>query len=184
MQGTYTHIPETNYVSREHGVAAILLFLFMVLISLLAVLNLLYFYISTFRSMCAVPNMALLLLLLLLLALHICPRTLWWCVTPYVNTKVLEEPPVCTVCFRKRRRHVSWRHPFLFSRPQRYISGDSKLNIGIRTASLVCWPQLTVCDAPRTAAPSLTDQHPQHVFSTGTLPLNRRKCRHKIPAKL
>ena len=41
MQGTYTHIPETNYVPREHGVAAILLFLFMVLISLLAVLLLL-----------------------------------------------------------------------------------------------------------------------------------------------
>ena len=58
MQGTHTHIPETNYVPREHGVAAILLFLFIVLISLLAVLNLLYFYISTFRSMCAVPNMA------------------------------------------------------------------------------------------------------------------------------
>ena len=34
------------------------LFLFMVLISLVSVLNLLYFYISTFRSMCAVPNMA------------------------------------------------------------------------------------------------------------------------------
>ena len=58
MQGTYTHIPEINYVPREHGVAAILLFLFMVLISLLAVLNPLYFYISTFRSTCAVPNMA------------------------------------------------------------------------------------------------------------------------------
>ena len=28
MQGIYTHIPETNYVPREHGVAAILLFLF------------------------------------------------------------------------------------------------------------------------------------------------------------
>ena len=58
MQGIYTHIPETNYVPREYSVAAILLLLFMVLISLLAVLNLLYFYISTFRSMCAVPNMA------------------------------------------------------------------------------------------------------------------------------
>ena len=58
MQGTYTHNPETNYVPREHGVAAILLFLIMVLISLLAVLNLLYFYISTFRRMCAVPSMA------------------------------------------------------------------------------------------------------------------------------
>ena len=58
MQGIYTHIPETNYVPREYGVAAILLFLFMVLISLVSVLNLLYFYISAFRSMCAVPSMA------------------------------------------------------------------------------------------------------------------------------
>ena len=58
MQGIYTRIPETNYVPREYGVAAILLFLFMVLISLVSVLNLLYFYISTFRNMCAVPNMA------------------------------------------------------------------------------------------------------------------------------
>ena len=58
MQGIYTYIPETNYVPREYSVAAILLLLFMVLISLVSVLNLLYFYISTFRSMCAVPNMA------------------------------------------------------------------------------------------------------------------------------
>jgi len=58
MQGIYTYIPETNYVPREYSVAAILLLLFMVLISLVSVLNPLYFYISTFRSMCAVPNMA------------------------------------------------------------------------------------------------------------------------------
>ena len=58
MQGIYTYIPETNYVPREYSVAAILLLLFMVLISLVSVLNLLYFYISTFRSMYAVPNMA------------------------------------------------------------------------------------------------------------------------------
>ena len=59
-EGIYTYdIPETNYVPREYGVAAILLLLFMVLISLVSVLNLLYFYISTFRSMCAVPNMAI-----------------------------------------------------------------------------------------------------------------------------
>ena len=51
MQGIYTYIPETNYVPREYSVAAILLLLFMVLISLVSVLNLLYFYISTFRSM-------------------------------------------------------------------------------------------------------------------------------------
>ena len=58
MQGIYTYIHETNYVPKEYSVAAILLLLFMVLISLVSVLNLLYFYISTFRSMCAVPIMA------------------------------------------------------------------------------------------------------------------------------
>ena len=58
MQGIYTYIPETNYVPREYSVTAILLLLFMVLISLVPVLNLLYFYISTFRSMCAVPSVA------------------------------------------------------------------------------------------------------------------------------
>ena len=46
----YTYIPETNYVPREYSVAAILLLLFMVFISLVSVLNLLYFYICTFRS--------------------------------------------------------------------------------------------------------------------------------------
>ena len=58
MQGIYTYIPETNYVPREYSVEVILLLLFMVLISLVPALNLLYFYISSFRSMCAVPNMA------------------------------------------------------------------------------------------------------------------------------
>jgi len=60
MQGIYTYIPETNRVPREYSVAAVLLLLFIVLISLVSVLNLLYFYISTSRSMCAVPNMAVL----------------------------------------------------------------------------------------------------------------------------
>jgi len=71
MQGIYTYIPDTNNVPREYSVVAILLLLFMALISLVSVLNLLYFYINTFWSMCAVPNMvvfcSLLLLLLLLL---------------------------------------------------------------------------------------------------------------------
>ena len=58
IQGIYTYIPETNYVPTEYSVAAVLVLLFMVLIPLVSVLNLLYFYISTFRSMCAVPNMA------------------------------------------------------------------------------------------------------------------------------
>ena len=64
MHCIYTYIPETNYVPRAYSVAAILLLLFMVLISLVSMLNLLYFYISTFRSMCAVPNLLLSLLLL------------------------------------------------------------------------------------------------------------------------
>ena len=52
MQDISTYIPETNYVTMEYSVAAILLLLFMVLISLVPVSNLLYFYISTFRSVC------------------------------------------------------------------------------------------------------------------------------------
>jgi len=58
MQGIYTYIPETNHVSRKHCVAAILVLLFMVRILLVPALTPLYLYVSTFRSMCAVPNMA------------------------------------------------------------------------------------------------------------------------------
>jgi hypothetical protein len=57
MQGIYTYIPKTNHVPKEYIVAAVLSLLFMVPISLAPALAL-YFYISTFRSMCAVPNMA------------------------------------------------------------------------------------------------------------------------------
>jgi len=41
MQGIYTYVPETNYVPREYSVAAVLLLLFVVLMSLVSVLNLL-----------------------------------------------------------------------------------------------------------------------------------------------
>ena len=41
MQGICNYIPETNYVPREYRVVAILLLLFMVLISLVSVFNLL-----------------------------------------------------------------------------------------------------------------------------------------------
>jgi hypothetical protein len=57
MQGIYTYIPETNHVPKQYNVAAILSLLFMVPISLAPALALMY-YISTFRSMCAVPNIA------------------------------------------------------------------------------------------------------------------------------
>jgi hypothetical protein len=58
MQGIYTYIPETNHVPKEYSVAAVLSLLIMAPISLVPVLALVYFYISTFQSMCAVPNMA------------------------------------------------------------------------------------------------------------------------------
>jgi hypothetical protein len=58
MQGIYTYIPETNHVPREYIVAAILSLLFMVPIPSVPALALLYFYVSTFRIMCAVPSMA------------------------------------------------------------------------------------------------------------------------------
>jgi hypothetical protein len=58
MQGIYTYIPERNHVPREHCVATILMLLFMMRILLVPVLIPLYLYVSTFRSMCAVPNMA------------------------------------------------------------------------------------------------------------------------------
>jgi hypothetical protein len=76
VQGVYTYISETNHVPKGYNVAAILLLLIMVSLLLVITLALMYFYISIFRSMCAVFNMAvffssltswLLLLLLLLL---------------------------------------------------------------------------------------------------------------------
>jgi hypothetical protein len=58
MQDIYTYIPDTNHVPEEYNVAAILSPLFMVSILLAPALALMYFYISTFRRMSAVPNMA------------------------------------------------------------------------------------------------------------------------------
>jgi hypothetical protein len=58
MQCIHTHIPETNHVPRGNIVAAILSLLFMVPLFLVPALALLFFYVSTFRSMCAMPNMA------------------------------------------------------------------------------------------------------------------------------
>jgi hypothetical protein len=49
---------------KEYNVAAILSLLFMAPISIAPALALMYFYISTFRSMCAVPNMAVFSLIL------------------------------------------------------------------------------------------------------------------------
>jgi hypothetical protein len=58
MQCIHTHIPETNHAPRGYIVAAFLSLLFMVPLFLVPALALLFFYVSTFRSMCAMPNMA------------------------------------------------------------------------------------------------------------------------------
>jgi hypothetical protein len=58
MQGTYNYIPETRQVSRVNNGAACLLLQFIVDTMLFPTINVLYFYISTFRSMWAVLNMA------------------------------------------------------------------------------------------------------------------------------
>jgi len=47
MHGIYTYIPETKHVPREYSVSAILSLLFMVSVSLVPALALLYFYVST-----------------------------------------------------------------------------------------------------------------------------------------
>jgi hypothetical protein len=47
MQGIYTYIPETNHDPREYTVAAILLLLFMVPISVVPALGALHFYVGT-----------------------------------------------------------------------------------------------------------------------------------------
>ena len=57
MQDSHTHIPEINHVPRGYIVAAFLS-LFMVPLFLVPALAVLFFYVSTFRNMCAVPNMA------------------------------------------------------------------------------------------------------------------------------
>jgi hypothetical protein len=55
MWGIYSCTPETNHVSRVYSVAAFL-YLQFIACMLFPLLNVLYFYISTFRSMCAVRN--------------------------------------------------------------------------------------------------------------------------------
>ena len=59
LQCIYNYIPETNHVSRVYNVAAVRYLQFVLNVMLFRpVKYVLYFYISTFRCMCAVTNMA------------------------------------------------------------------------------------------------------------------------------
>ena len=59
MDGVYNYIPETNHVYGLHGVAAVLYLQSVLHVAFLSSVKcVLYFYISTFRSLSAVRNMA------------------------------------------------------------------------------------------------------------------------------
>ena len=58
MQGSYNYIHETNHVSRVHSVAAVLYLQSVLHVMLFPMINVSLFDISTFRSLCAVRNMA------------------------------------------------------------------------------------------------------------------------------
>jgi len=60
MQGIYNYIPETNNVSRVFSVAVILCLQLMLHVKLFRLFNVLYIYISTFRSMYAVNSVVVL----------------------------------------------------------------------------------------------------------------------------
>ena len=60
MQGIYNYIPETNNVSKVGNNAVALCLRHTVRVMLLTVINVLYLYINSFRSMYAVPNVAVL----------------------------------------------------------------------------------------------------------------------------
>jgi hypothetical protein len=55
--GIYNYISETNHFCRVYSVAAALCLQFMLHIMLFPFLNVMYFYISAFRSICVVPHM-------------------------------------------------------------------------------------------------------------------------------
>jgi hypothetical protein len=57
MQGISNYMLETNHVSRVYHVSAVLYLQFMLHVMLFPMLYVLYLNISTFLSMCAVPNM-------------------------------------------------------------------------------------------------------------------------------
>jgi hypothetical protein len=67
MQDIYTYIPEINHVHKQYNVAVILSLLFMAPIPLVPALVLMFFYISTFRSTCAVPNMAVIMMMIIII---------------------------------------------------------------------------------------------------------------------
>jgi hypothetical protein len=60
IRAVYNYIPQINHASRVYNIAGNPCLQYTVQVMLCPVIKDLYSYISTFRSMCAVPNMAVL----------------------------------------------------------------------------------------------------------------------------
>ena len=58
MQDIYNYIPEANHISAVYSAAAVRYLQFVLHVMLFPMLNVLYFDMTTFRSMCAVRSMA------------------------------------------------------------------------------------------------------------------------------
>jgi hypothetical protein len=58
MQDIYNYIPETNNISKVCNIAVALCLRYTVRVMLYTAINVFHLYINSFRSMCAVPNVA------------------------------------------------------------------------------------------------------------------------------
>jgi len=124
VQSIYNYIPETNRISRVYSVAAVLLLQFAVHVMLFSMMNVLHFYVITFRSM-YVCMYVLLLLLLLLLAVVVVVVVVaaviyglhkhWICYMSYGTTDGQNESPSQHDWFRdwhlKPPSYVTWCYP-------------------------------------------------------------------------
>ena len=97
MQGIYTYIPETNYVPMEYSVAAILFLLFMVLISLVSALNLLYFYIST---------VYIIIIIIIIIITATVKNTSRWYIKGK-NKNFMKKLKI-SVVYKQNQKHLSW----------------------------------------------------------------------------
>ena len=122
--------PYTNCVPTQYSVAAILLLLFTVLIPSVSVFNLLHLYISTSRSVCAVPNVAVccssftacfpLFLLLLLLILFGLTQPLQPDLLLAARCRFLEDTE--SPWFNSRYRQVFFIPIIKVSNPSRWLT--------------------------------------------------------------
>jgi hypothetical protein len=89
MQNIYYCIFATNHVSTIYSVAGVLHLQIVLLVMLFHMLNVLYFYINTSRSMCVVPNMALFYTCLISCCLCMFLRCFLWVILKWFQLPLL-----------------------------------------------------------------------------------------------